>query len=88
LNNSNTLKLPSFVTLNLNLHYGTEFKGNFFKGVEAYFDAHNLTDKRYSDSGVVVSDSPTDTAASLFTNKFAYFAAAPRSFFGGIRLKF
>jgi iron complex outermembrane receptor protein len=87
LNNSNTLKMPNFTVLNLNLHYKYNVNGNYLKGLEVFFDIHNLLDHRYIDSGVVVADALTDNAAALL-NKQAFFAAAPRSFTGGIKLKF
>ena len=86
-NNSNTLKAPSYYVLNLDLHYGRDLKWGWLQRVEAFLELQNLQNKTYIGSAVTVTDDVINTQASL-ANKQAYFSGSPRAVTGGLRLKF
>ena len=88
LNNSNTLRAPEAVVFNLNAHYTRPLKGDWLKQLTAYFEIHNLVDRKVVGSAVVVSDSPTDTPATIASGKQAFFEGEPLSFYGGLKLSF
>ena len=86
-NNSNTLKAPSYYVFNLNLHYARDIKWGWLKRMEAFVDMQNLGNKTYIGSAVTVTDDVVNSQASL-ANKQAFFSGSPFSVTGGIRLKF
>ncbi|PPD18525.1 MAG: TonB-dependent receptor [Methylobacter sp.] len=96
INNANSLQAPGFNIFNANLHYDRKINGTFFKGFSAFFEVQNIFDDTYvTSANVIATQLVTGTnieqnAAQLAgnSNSAAFFAGAPRSFFGGIRLKF
>jgi iron complex outermembrane receptor protein len=86
-NNSNTLKAPSYYVLNLDLHYGRDVKWGWLHRLEAFVDLQNLLDNTYIGSAVTVTDDVVNSQASL-ANKQAFFSASPFAVVGGLRLKF
>ena len=87
-NNSNTLKADGYTVLNANLNYSVERPRAGFKKLTFFLEARNLADLKYQASAIPVSDSSTDTPATLLTGKQAFLAGAGRSFFTGLRLEF
>jgi iron complex outermembrane receptor protein len=86
-NNSNTLEAPAYHVLNANVHYGRKWEGTFLQGFEVFFEGRNLLDRTYIESAVPVADDLVPTLAGN-NNKQAFFTGAPRSFYGGVRLRF
>ncbi|HNP29200.1 MAG TPA: TonB-dependent receptor [Nitrospirales bacterium] len=80
LNNGNTVGIPSFWVVNLNLHKTFQFKNDWVRFATLYFEIDNLADKTYAASGQVVSDATPDASKQLF------FAGYGRAFYGGVTL--
>lgn len=80
LNNGNTVGIPSFWLVNLNLHKTFQFENNWVRFAKLYFEIDNLADKDYAASGQVVSDATADA------NKQLFFAGYGRAFYGGVTL--
>jgi iron complex outermembrane receptor protein len=98
INNANSLQSPGFNIFNANLHYDKKVSGSFVRGFSLFFEVQNIFDDTYVTSANVISTQLINSggvvreqnAAELANNQnsAAFFAGAPRSFFGGIRLKF
>jgi iron complex outermembrane receptor protein len=86
-NNSNTLRAPSYNVLNLDLHYARDLKWAWLRRVEAFLDLQNLLNTTYIGSAVTVTDDVINSQASL-ANKQAFFSGSPRAVYGGLRLKY
>jgi iron complex outermembrane receptor protein len=86
-NNSNTLRAPSYNVFNLDLHYARDVKWGWLRRLEAFLELQNLLDDTYIGSAVTVTDDVVNSQASL-ANKQAFFSGSPRAAFGGLRLKF
>jgi iron complex outermembrane receptor protein len=85
------------------LHYDTEFQNTFFQKIGAYFEVRNIFNSTYLASASNISNSlnaktgqqipgysavcPTTTTALSCTTGSMY-AGFPRTFVGGIRIKF
>ena len=75
-------------------HYSSDLAGSSFKSVMAYFEIRNITNRTYVASANNVSDSLNATtgqqngAATVAATSGSIYACTPRSFFGGVRLKF
>ncbi len=91
--NGNLLKAPSYELYNLNIHYVPELAAGPLKGMSLFFEVRNLFDKTYvasannitnSQSGGVERDA-TWLAANASGN---IYAGMPRTFYGGMKLKF
>jgi iron complex outermembrane receptor protein len=94
LDNANLVKAPSYGIVNLNLHWVPRLGGDVVRGVELFFNVQNLLDKTYVASANNVSDTISATTGvqsdrTVLANAGgSIFAGAPRSFFGGVRVKF
>ena len=86
-NNSNTLRAPSYNVLNLDLHYARDLKWAWLSRIEAFLELQNLLDTTYIGSAVTVTDDVVNSQASL-ANKQAFFSGSGRAVFGGLRLKY
>lgn len=95
IDNANLTSIPSYGLVNLDVHYGREVAGSFFKKFELYFDVRNLFDRTYvaganALANTLVAGTAQQTPAALLANSTgaAIIAGAPRSFIGGVKLKF
>jgi iron complex outermembrane receptor protein len=86
-NNSNTLRAPSYNVLNLDLHYARNLKGAWLHRIEAFLELQNLLNTTYIGSAATVTDDVVNSQASLAT-KQAFFSGSPRAVVGGLRLKY
>ncbi|GJL49903.1 MAG: TonB-dependent receptor [Nitrospirales bacterium] len=80
LNNGNTVGVPSFWVVNLNLHKTFQFENDWVRFAKLYFEIDNLVNTTYAASGQVVSDATADA------NKQLFFAGYGRAFYGGVTL--
>lgn len=87
INNANTLRARRYTLLNLNAHWKKAVSWGRIKRVMLTFDLRNAMNTAYDGSAVTVSDSITDTPASLLT-KQSFFAGQGRSAYGGVTLHF
>jgi iron complex outermembrane receptor protein len=83
LNNANTVGIPAYWLLNVNIHNSIEFKNNpYIRFAKFYVELDNIADKTYAGSGNVVADSTPDASKTLF------FAGYGRAIYGGMTLGF
>ncbi|MCA9497924.1 MAG: TonB-dependent receptor [Nitrospira sp.] len=80
LNNGNTVGIPSYWVLNLNLHKTFTFNNDWVRFAKFFFEVNNIADKTYAASGQVVSDATPDA------NKQLFFAGYGRAFYGGVTI--
>lgn len=80
LNNSNTIGIPSYWLVNVNLHKTFRFNNDWVRFAKFFFEVNNIADKTYAASGQVASDATPDA------NKQLFFAGYGRSFYGGVTL--
>jgi len=81
LNNNNTVGIPAYWLVTLNLHKSVEVSNNkWIRFAKFYLQLDNLADKKYAASGNVVADSTPDAQKTLF------FAGYGRAIYGGVTL--
>ena len=80
LNNGNTIGIPSYWVVNVNLHKTFRFTNNWVRFAKFFFEVNNIADKTYAASGQVVSDATPDA------NKQLFFAGYGRAFYGGVTI--
>ena len=94
IDNANLLKIPSYEVLNFNLHYSPQLAdSSYFRGLSFFFEVDNLLNQNYVASANNVADSISATTgqqngALTVANSSSIYAGAPRSYFGGMKLKF
>ncbi|MGD9851906.1 MAG: TonB-dependent receptor family protein [Nitrospirales bacterium] len=80
LNNGNTIGIPSYWFVNLNLHKTFILNNDWVRFAKLYFEVDNIANTTYAASGQVVSDATPDASKQLF------FAGYGRAFYGGVTL--
>ncbi len=81
LNNNNTVGIPAYWIVNLNVHKNFEFPNNKWVRFAKFFaEVDNIADKKYAASGNVVADSTADA------NKTLFFAGYGRAVYAGVTL--
>jgi len=80
LNNGNTIGIPSYWVVNVNLHKTFRFNNDWVRFAKFFFEVNNIADKTYAASGQVVSDATPDA------NKQLFFAGYGRAFYGGVTI--
>ncbi|MEJ0070960.1 MAG: hypothetical protein WDO24_22020 [Pseudomonadota bacterium] len=88
------MKVPSSELVNFNLHYSPTIGGSYFPGLTLFFEVDNLLNQTYVASANNVSDSinaangQQNGAGTVAAAGSSIYAGAPRSYFGGLKLKF
>ncbi|MCA9462743.1 MAG: TonB-dependent receptor [Nitrospira sp.] len=80
LNNRNSIGMPSYWVVNLNIHKTFNFQNDWVRFAKLYVEVDNIANHTYAASGQVVSDATADA------NKQLYFAGYGRAFYGGVTL--
>ena len=94
LDNANLIKAPGYLLVNLDLHYAPPVEFGLVSRLRLYLDIQNLLDQRYVASASNLTDSldaatGAQNGASVLANATgSIYAGAPRSVFGGVRVKF
>lgn len=86
--NANILEAPGYDLVNLNLHYNTAFASGPLRELSAYFEIRNLFDEEYVSSANNLTLSSTSTPDSLANASGSIYAGAPRTFYGGMKVRF
>lgn len=96
--NANLLKIPGYRIVNLNIHYDSDVRNSFITKVDAYFEVRNVFNNTYIASANNVSDSLNAAtgaqnlgsvlAAGAGANSGTIYAGFPRTFVGGLRVRF
>lgn len=94
LDNGNLLESPSYELLNLNLHYEAPADRGLLSRISFYVAVQNVLDKTYIASASNLSNSLNAQTGeqngidALSAATGSIYAGAPRSVFGGLRVKF
>jgi iron complex outermembrane receptor protein len=93
MDNANLLKAPGYELVNLNVHYNTDLKSDYFKSLSMYAEVRNVFDRTYVASANNIGNSVTaagvQNAASVLANTTgSIYAGSPRAFIAGIKLAF
>jgi iron complex outermembrane receptor protein len=93
MDNANLVKAPSYKLVHLNVHFDPHFDGKDSLSPHLFFEVRNLTNRVYVASASNISDSINATTglqnpASVLFNSGSIWAGAPRTFSGGVRMRF
>jgi iron complex outermembrane receptor protein len=93
MDNANLLKAPGYELVNLNVHYNTDLKSDYFKSLSMYAEVRNVFDRTYVASANNITNSVTaggiQNPASVLANLTgSIYAGSPRAFVAGIKLAF
>ncbi len=94
LDNANLIKTPGYIVLNADLHYTPPAEFGLISRLRFYVDVQNLLDQRYVASASNITDTlnaatGAQNGAGVLANATgSIYAGAPRSVFGGVRVKF
>ena len=93
LDNGNYLKAPGYELYNLNIHYTPELRSGPVKAVSFYFEVRNLLDKTYIASANNITNSQSggierDGAWLAQNASGSIYTGLPRTFYGGMKVKF
>jgi iron complex outermembrane receptor protein len=86
--NANLLKAPGYELVNLNVHYTKDFASGPVRSLMAYFEIRNLFDKTYISSANNITDRVNYTADDLAGIAGSIYAGAPRTYYGGMKVRF
>ena len=91
--NGDQLRIPSFGIVNLNVHYDRTVDFGFIKSIAAYFEVKNASDRRYVASANTITNTLTNGVQNpgFYLAQFStgsVFAGLPRTFTGGVKVKF
>lgn len=83
--NANLLKAPGYELVNVNVHYNTEFSSGPVRSLMTYFEIRNLFDETYISSANNITDR---VSGNLADATGSIYAGAPRTYFGGMKVRF
>lgn len=93
MDNGNILKAPGAESINLNVHYRADINGDFVKSVDLFFEVKNVKDE-INVAGANNIANTLDAAGNenpesvLRMTSGSIYAAPPRTFYGGVKVKF
>jgi iron complex outermembrane receptor protein len=93
MDNANLLKAPGYELVNLNVHYNTDLKSDYFKSLSMYVEVRNVFDRTYVASANNIGNSVTavgiqNPASVLANSTGSIYAGSPRAFIAGMKLAF
>lgn len=93
MDNANLLTAGPSETVNLNVHYNTSFQSGLVRHLTAYFEVHNILDRvniagANNVANTVTAGAQDGTVALITKAGNSIYAAEPRAFYGGVKLKF
>ncbi|MEH2501846.1 iron complex outermembrane receptor protein [Bradyrhizobium sp. AZCC 1578] len=93
MDNANLLKAPGYELVNLNVHYNTDLKSDYFKSLSMYVEVRNVFDRTYVASANNIANSVTaggiqNPASVLANTTGSIYAGSPRAFIAGMKLAF
>jgi len=93
MDNANLLKAPGYELVNLNVHYNTDLKSDYFKSLSVYAEVRNVFDRTYVASANNIGNSVTaagvqNPASVLANSTGSIYAGSPRAFIAGMKLAF
>jgi iron complex outermembrane receptor protein len=93
MDNANLLKAPGYELVNLNVHYNTDLKSDYFRSLSMYAEVRNVFDRTYVASANNIGNSVTaagiqNPASVLANTTGSIYAGSPRAFMAGMKLAF
>ena len=94
MDNANLLSAGASEAVNVNVHYNTQFASGWVRELTAYFEVHNILDRHNIASANNISDSISSVTgaqngtSTLISSTGSIYAAEPRAYYGGVKLKF
>jgi len=93
MDNANLLTAGPAEAVNLNVHYNNAFQSGYVRQLTAYFEVRNILDRVNIAGANNVTNTSTggvqDGTAALITKAGnSIYAAEPRAFYGGVKLRF
>ncbi len=92
--NGNLLKIPGYRIVNLNLHYDADVPNAFFQKIGCFFEVRNVFNETYVASANNVTNTinaatgAQNGASVLAAGNGTLYAGFPRTFVGGVKVKF
>jgi iron complex outermembrane receptor protein len=86
--NANLLQAPGYELVNVNVHYNRNLAFGPVKSLMAYFEIQNVFDETYVASANNITDKVGSTADTLAGTSGSIYAGAPRTYYGGMKLRF
>lgn len=87
--NANLLWAPGYDTVDVNIHYERTLNWGPIKSFMAYFEVRNVLDEVYIASANNIPDKVGSTAETLAqTGANSIYAGAPRTYYGGMKVRF
>lgn len=86
--NANLLWAPGYQTVDVNVHYEQTLNWGPVKSFLAYFEVRNVLDEVYIASANNIADRDGFTAGDLAKTAGSIYAGAPRTFYGGMKVRF
>lgn len=83
MDNGNLIEAPGYDLVNLNVHYNTEFATGYVKALSAFFEIRNVFDETY----IAAANNVSNASASL-ADASSIYAGSPRTYYGGVKVKF
>jgi iron complex outermembrane receptor protein len=87
MDNANLQKAPGYELVNLNVHYKTDLKSDYFKSLSMYAEVRNVFDRTYIASANNIGNTVNAGVQGLSTAGSIY-AGSPRAFMAGMKLAF
>jgi iron complex outermembrane receptor protein len=86
----NLLRIPGYALVNLNFHYDLADSERPWRNIRVFFEIQNLSGVTYVASANNVSDSISATRQQngVANAGGSIYAGAPRTFIGGVRIRF
>ena len=93
MDNANLLKAPGYELVNLNVHYSTDLKSDYFKSLSVFAEVRNVFDRTYVASANNIANTVRatgiqDGAIALAGTTGSIYAGSPRAFIAGMKLAF
>jgi len=86
--NANLLKAPGYDLVNWNIHYTKDFGTGPIRSLMTYFEIRNLFDETYVSSANNITDRVNFTADDLAGVAGSIYAGSPRTYYGGMKVRF
>lgn len=86
--NANLLWAPGYQTVDVNVHYERKLNWGPIKSFLAYFEVRNVLDEVYIASANNIADRSGFTADDLAKTTGSIYAGAPRTYYGGMKVRF
>jgi iron complex outermembrane receptor protein len=88
MDNANLQKAPGYELVNLNVHYNTDLKSDYFKSLSMYAEVRNVFDRTYIASANNISNSVSAAGLQGLSPTGSIYAGSPRAFIAGMKLAF